>query len=499
MKRLLARLLVLALLAGAIGFAGQRWYAHRTGIEGWAERTTPVPTRTVTDAALREAFAQRDAAVPAKAYEDAFLYLLEGFVNYRSPMGARANWPGTPSSNGRRSDGLEGFARFFPLAAAWLASGRPDELEVGGRRVSLTAMLREGLLAGTDRDGPEYWGVITSTSQRLFESGDVALGVWLTRDRIWARLERAEKDRVAAWLRRALAVHAYEGNWSLIPVLVERVLLSLGEDVCCDQIVTQRFWREFKALSLGGGWIADGTAVDYYNAWAMQYLMFWIDRVDPSFDPAFIRDSNRQMVGFYQYMLGPKGAPLFGRSVCYRMAVPVPLLVAQSISPGTVSKGRAMRALDASWTYFVSHGATRDGGIVQGFCGPDLALVNDYTAPASCLWGARGLILALALDRELGLLDAKREPLPVEEADFSVREPHLKWRLDGRKATGEIVLTIEENADKDVPPAFRAFGAKNAFKEWLYQMPARPANRAALYDAKQYSTEQAFTRCEPAR
>ncbi|MFZ4759142.1 MAG: DUF2264 domain-containing protein, partial [Burkholderiaceae bacterium] len=380
------------------------------------------------------------------------------------------------------------------------ASGRPDEVEVGGRKVSISAMLREGLLAGTDRDGPEYWGVITSGNQRLFESADVALGVWLSRDQIWAKLDREGKDRVATWLRRALAVHAYEGNWSLIPIVVERVLVSLGEDVCCDQIVMARYWREFKALSMGGGWIADGTqGADYYNAWAMQYLMFWIDRIDPGFDPVFIRESNRQMAGFFQHLIGPKGAPLFGRSICYRMAVPVPLLVSQALSPGVVSKGRAMRALDASWSYFVTHGATRDGGIVQGFCGPDLAVVNDYTSPASCLWSARGLVLAMLLDREHGLLEAKREPLPVEEGDFSVSQPNLKWRVDGKKATGEIVLTIEANAQADAPPAFKAYTARNAFKEWLRHKPDRPANHDALYGAKSYSTEQTFTRCEPVR
>jgi hypothetical protein len=499
MRRLVRRLAILALVVAVLGFGALRWFAHRYGVEGWAERTTPVATRTVTDAALRQAFAPRDGGLPSKSYEDAFLYLLEGFVNYRSPMGARANWPGAPSDHGRATDGLEGFARFFPLAASWLASGRPDEVEVGGRKVSITAMLREGLLAGTDRDGPEFWGVITSGNQRLFESADVAIGVWLTRDRIWAKLDRDGRDRVATWLRRALAVHAYEGNWSLIPIVVERVLVSLGEDVCCDQIVTERYWREFKALSLGGGWIADGTqGADYYNAWAMQYLMFWIDRIDPGFDPAFIRDSNRRMVGFFQYMIGPKGAPLFGRSVCYRMAVPVPLLVAQVLSPGAVAKGRAMRALDASWSYFVTHGATRDGGITQGFCGQDLALVNDYTAPASCLWSARGLVLALALDRELGLLDAKREPLPVEERDFSVRQPDLKWRLDGTKATGEIVLTIESDEKSEAPP-LRPHTARDAFKEWLRHRPYRPANQDALYGARRYSTEQTLTRCEPVR
>jgi hypothetical protein len=498
MMRRLRTLAFLALIAGALAFGAARWLAHRTGTEGWTERTTPVPTRTVTDAALRAAFAPRPEGLPPKAYEDAFVYLLEGFVHYRSTLGARVYYPGTPSKNGRTSDGLEGFARFLPIGAAWLASGRPDAVQVGGRTVSVTAMLREGLLAGTDRDGPEHWGVITSGNQRLFESADIALGVWLTRDLIWAKLDRAEKDRVATWLRRALVVHAYEGNWSLIPVMVEQVLLALGEDVCCDQVYVARYWREFKQLAVGGGWIADGSqGVDYYNAWAMQYLMFWIDRIDPAFDPVFIRDTNRRFVAFYQHLMSPKGAPLMGRSVCYRMATPVPLLTAQALSPGAVSKGRAMRALDATWSYFVDHGATRDGAITQGFCGPDLALVDDYTAPGSCLWSARGLVVALALDRELGLLSAPREPLPVEAGDFEVFEEHLRWRVRGRRETGEVTIEIETN-DPAAQPAFTPFGTSHRLREWLRNRPERPANHDAMYGRRSYSTEQTFTRCEPA-
>jgi hypothetical protein len=496
MKRWIGTLALLALVAGVLAFGAARWFAHRTGTEGWTERTTPVPTRTVTDAELRAAFAARPEGLPPKAYEDAFVYLLEGFVNYRSQLGARVAYPGTPSKNGRDSDGLEGFARFFAIGAAWLASGRPDSVQVGARTVSVTALLRDGLLAGTDRDGREFWGVITSGNQRLFESADVALGVWLTRDRIWAKLDRAEKDRVATWLRRALVVHAYEGNWSLIPVLVERVLLALGEDVCCDQVYVARYWREFKQLALGGGWIADGTqGADYYNAWGMQYLMFWIDRIDPAFDPSFIRDTNRRFVAFYQHLMSPKGAPLMGRSVCYRMATPVPLLTALAMSPGVVSKGRAMRALDATWSYFVNHGATRDGAITQGFCGPDLALVNDYTAPGSCLWSARGLVVALALDRELGLLEAPREPLPVEAGDFEVFEEHLKWRVRGRRETGEVTIEIETN-DPSAQPAFTPFGMSHRLREWLRNRPERPANHDAMYGRRTYSTEQTFTRCE---
>jgi hypothetical protein len=497
--RALRILLALTALA-ALGFAGLRWFADRTGVDGWDQRTVPIANRGVTDAAIRQRFGDHPKGLDTRAYEDAFLYLLEGFVNYRSSAGARVYYPGTPSRNGRTSDGLEGFARFFPIAASWLASGRPDTIVLGGNTVSLERILREGLLAGTRRGGAEFWGVITSNNQRLVESADIALGLWLSRERLWARLEPAERAQVSTWLKRALVVDAYEGNWSLFPILVRRVLVALGEDVCCDEIVVDRYWRQFKQLAMGGGWIADGLqGADYYNAWAMQYVMFWLDQIDPAFDPQFIRESNRAMVAFYQHLMSPRGAPLMGRSVCYRMATPVPLLTAQVLSPGTVSPGRAMRALDAAWGWFVTHGALADGGITQGFCGKDLALVNDYTAPASCLWGARGLVVALYLDPRLHLLDAPREPLPVEAGDFEVTETALGWTVRGTRARGEVVLTITGNPGGPEQPTIRPYTTRHALREWLTHRPSRPNNQDALYKRREYSTEQTMTRCEPAQ
>jgi hypothetical protein len=497
MSRRAARfVIVVGALLLAVGAAAW-WALERAGVQGWTQRSAPVPNRGVTDAQLRAVFRTQLAAPRSEAYELAFAYLLEGFVNYRSALGARAYYPGTPSKNGRASDGLEGFARFFPLAGAWLASGRADEIDIGGRTVSISRLLREGLIAGTDRDGPEFWGVITSGNQRLFESADVALGVWLTRERIWSTLDPTQRRNVTQWLHRALEVDAFEGNWSLIPVTVRQVLRALGEDSGSEDVVVDRYWRDFKKLAIGGGWIADGAqGADHYNAWAMQYLMFWIDLIDPSFDPAFIRDTNRDFVAFYQYLMSLKGAPLMGRSVCYRMATPVPLLTAQVLSPGVVSAGRAMRALDATWSFFVGHGAMANGAITQGFCGTDLALVNDYTSPASCLWSARGLLLALFLDRDGGLLSVPREPLPVELGDYTVPHRNLKWRLEGTARTGEVAWLFDGNPDGADQPVFQAYTWRHALGEWLGHRPQRPDNHRALYERRRYTTEQSFTRCD---
>ena len=496
-KRTFSRVIGILLALMVLAFIGQRWIAHRTGIEGWTDRAAPKPNQIITDQMLRQRFSGHVDGLNSKAYEDGFRYFLEGHLNYRSPQGAAVFYPGSHSFNGRKSDGFEAFSRFFPLAASWIASGRPDAFEHAGRSVSITQTVKQGLLSGTDRANPEYWGVIRSRHQTLVESADIALGVWLSRKQIWANLSRPEQVQVVTWLKRALEVDPFPGNWSLFPIIVHRVLVALGEDDCCNDNSMTRMYREFKQLTIGGGWIEDPpNGADYYNVWAMQYLLFWIDQIDPKFDPQFIRDTNRQMVGFFSHLLSPKGAPLWGRSVCYRMATPVPLLVAQVLNPDVISKGLAMRALDAAWGYFITHGAVANGVITQGFCGPDLALVNEYTAPGSCLWGTRGLVVALYLDPEMKLLDVKREKLPVEIADYVVTEKNLQWSVQGFKDRGEVVLTMEKNAQGESQPAFRPFGLKQRLREWVENRPVRPSNHAALYDRRQYSTNQSMTSCE---
>ena len=495
-RRWLGFALLLGLIGVALLLAAAKWYGNGSGVEGWNENTAPLANKTITDEAIKRSFANHASGLSSKAYDDAFRYLLEGYLNYRSREGALIFYPGAHSSNGHRVDGLEGYARFFPLAASWLAAGKSDAIELSNRTVSVAASLREGLLAGTRRDGAEYWGSITSRQQRLVESADIALGLWLSRDFIWSKLSGDEKRQVTVWLERAMQVDTWPGNWTLFPVLVQRVLLALGADNCCYDQITATQYRQFKTLYKGNGWFEDPpNGFDYYNAWAIQYTLFWLDQIDPKFDPQFIRAAHKDFVGFYKHLVSTRGVPVMGRSVCYRMATSAPLLMAQVLAPDEVSKGMAARALDTTWGHFVSNGALANGAITQGFCGKDLSVLNTYSGPASCLWGARSLVLALYLEPKLRLLDAARDKLPVEQGNFEVNSPSIKWSAKGTQATGEVVLTLEANP-ADAAPPLQPYGRKVQLIEWIEQRPKRPENHAALYGRRQYSSHQTAIACE---
>lgn len=496
-RRALAALLALALLGTVmLAIAVVVLLPKRTGVQGWNDRVAPRDNTVVTDAALTAAFAPSAAPYGASAYEAAARYAFEGWAAYRTADGERANYPGAKSENGGAVDGFEGFARMFPLAAAWLASGRPSTIPVTGGTLDLAETFARGLAAGTDPTRPTYWGRIGDFNQRIVEAADVALGLWLSRDHVWAKLDAPARARVVEWLSGAVAAQPYEGNWQLFPLVTHRALAALGADVSRWDARLQSSWEFFRQFHRGGGWFFDPPhGFDYYNAWSIHYSMFWLARIDPDFDRKFVATTAADFARFYVHLFGPQGQPLMGRSVCYRTAAPLPLLTAASLAPGSIPVGQAMRAMDLTWSVFVQRGVFADGSVTQGFCGADLSTLAPYSGPASCLWALRGLVVAFALDRELGLFAAPREALPVERGDFSVTQPDIGWTVSGTQSSGRVVLTLASNPEGD-GPARVPYGRKHQALEWLMHKPRRPDNSAALYGRRTYASDAPVALCE---
>jgi len=473
----------------------------RLGVEGWRERASPIETTAAPLIALQARFAKAGGRVDASDYELLTTYFFEGWAAYRTPRAERAHYPGLPSASGRRSDGLEGYARMFPLAAAWLASGRAPLIPTAKGPLDLAEVFARGLVTGTDPASPDYWGPITDYSQTLVESADIALGLWLARKEVWARLSPLEQRQVASWLMQALGSQPYDGNWQLFPMLVHRSLKALGVDVSHFDARMQTNWEIFRSFYRGQGWFDDPPhGLDDYNAWSIHYALFWLQRIDPGFEQAFISQAQGEFARFYLNLFGPQGHPQRGRSTCYRMATPAPLLASLATAPGAIPRGQAMRALDLTWSWFIGHGALAAGSVTAGLCGDDPALQANYSGPASCLWSLRPLVMVFALDRELGLLDAAREPLAVERGDFVVTHATTGWTIRGTRATGAIDLLIDANPPEDTSgggPALKPYRLSTQLVEALVQAPRRPDNTDALYLRRHYATDKPIGRCPP--
>ncbi|MBP2157890.1 MULTISPECIES: DUF2264 domain-containing protein [Asticcacaulis] len=414
-----------------------------------------------------------------------FGYFVAGFYRHAIPGFARVHYPGMPSIRGHRITGLEGFARTAPLLAAWLHSGRPGVFE--GR--DLIESLAQGLLRGTDPASPDYWGDMADDDQRMVEAADIARTVWLSRNQLWDRWSRAERERVATWLLQVNGSQIrVRNNWLLFPDVVNAALNALGWPAPDGY----ENYLEFKRLHYRErGWFFDiPEGIDFYNCWGITYDLFWLRQLAPALDSRFLNDAIRQSGDLTAHLISPEGIPIMGRSVCYRTAVPVPVLAAAHLTPTGNWPGLARRALAAVWDYFVRRGVLTDGTLTMGYFGNDPRLIDGYTGPGSSHWGLRSLVLAMMFDDAAPFWNAEAESLPVERRDYKLRLPRLGWMVTGGQKSKDIVITIAGNHRRRV--RLEPVTLKMLREEQARETPRRPKNHAAKYLARSYSAKCPF-------
>jgi hypothetical protein len=458
-------------------------------------RRSRVPIRKFPMNADRELDGFRSGRPPGPAdYEELFRYFLEGFETYRSPHGALIYYHGLPSRHGTRVDALEGFSRSAPMWGAWVHSGRPRVIRMlNGDNVDLVDQFRKGLLSGTDARGDEYWGDVSDLDQRIVEASDIALSVWLFRDTVWDTLSTVQKAQVVNWLKQSEVHEVSDNNWHLFPVFIGAVLTSLGTPN--GGISMREHYARFKEFYRGDGWFSDGPGnnFDYYNAWAIHYQLYWLQQVDPGWDREFILGARHQFLANYRYLMGPHGVPILGRSVCYRMAAPAPLVFGQEADGSEISRAEARRALDLTWSYFIRRGALKDGNVSQGYCGADPRILDNYSGPASCLWALRSLIAAYYMPSKSAFWKEEAGSLPIDEAGYKLEIPAIHWTVTGEKSTGTI--RINRAGGTDVAIQLSTYGAVRQLASAFLWRPFRPENSRAKYDQNLYSSAQPFCGC----
>jgi hypothetical protein len=420
-----------------------------------------------------------------------FEYFAAGFVRHADPGYARVQYAGAGSRNGYRVDGLEGFARTGTLLAAWVYSGRSPLLggSASAPPANIIEMLRSGLVKGADPQSGDYWGDFHDEDQRIVEAADIARIVWMTRDTVWNQLTVRERQRLRSWLLTAGNMSTPRTNWMLFPVFVNLTLASLPGEAEAP-LLRQRahtVFTEYRKLYRERGWFNDPPhGTDFYNTWGIPYELFWIHQVDASFETDFIVSALEQSALLTQYLIGPQGVPILGRSVCYRTAVPVPLLAANLLQPQKFPTGRAARALDVVWQYFVAHDALQDGALTQGYFTADLRLLDLYSGTGSCHWGLRSLLLALLHPPGDAFWQVAEEPLPVETGDYRLDLTSLGWVVEGHHDSGEITITVPDNTDE--PNSIEPHTWRMRVEEFLLRKPVRPGNHEVKYESRQYSS-----------
>jgi hypothetical protein len=435
-----------------------------------------------------------ESAAGTRGYDGLFDYFLTGFRAHASRGGARIRYCGAASDAGLRVNALEGFARTAPLFAAWLYSGRPARFhsELTGEDIDLIAVLRNGILAGVDRDSADYWGDIAGADQRRVEAADIARTLWLTKPLIWDHLQLEERQKILRWLAPAGRFESPRNNWALFPIIVTLVVAQLEPDGLTEARIAgaREQFAAYRRLYRESGWFNDPpTGVDFYNTWAISYELFWINKLDPHFDSDFITTAIASSGSLTEHLISPRGIPIMGRSICYRTAVPVPVLAVQLVNPAN-EPGRARRALDVVWSHFLSRGVLRDGALSQGYYQPDLRFLDRYSGPGSCHWGLRSLTMAFLFAADDPFWTVQPGSLPVEERDYRIELPLLGWRVTGEQRSGNI--TIEILANETGRQASEQYTWTDRVTELLTHRSRRPHNHEVKYESRTYSVSEPF-------
>ncbi|MFE0678009.1 DUF2264 domain-containing protein [Streptomyces sp. NPDC058867] len=354
--------------------------------------------------------------------------LLAAVEPYATADRALYHLPGDRQSfSGRLSDGLEGYARTLLLAAF-----RGDE----------TALERyaDGLAAGT----AGVWPRVEHRSQPLVEAASVALALRLTRPLLWDRLDDGVRQRTASWLADALTAEPWPCNWELFPVTVGGFLESVGHEPEASRKAVDRGLERIERWYLGDGWYTDGDGrkFDYYNGWAMHLypvLHAWLAD-DPALLDLYGGRLSRHLHD-YARLFAADGAPLHqGRSLTYRFATTAPLWLGALTGHTPLAPGLTRRLASGALRHFRERGAPDERGLLTlGWHGPDPAVLQDYSGPASPYWASKAF-LCLLLPPEHEVWTAREEPSPAEGPDAAHPVTPPNWLLQSTASDGLVRL-----------------------------------------------------------
>lgn len=418
-------------------------------------------------------------------------YIAEAFSHYQIWDYTHAYYPGRPGQQTVRTDALEGVSRVLPLFAAWLIHSRQERLNgLNLQPIHISNMIRQAFIHGTDPTHKGYWGKLENYDQKICESADLALTLWLSKEWVWDKLETGLQQQIISWFEQVNHCEIVDNNWHLFPLLVQFVIRDLTG---IDHIAKWRYDR-IKAFYVGDGWFRDGAKgnFDYYNAWGFYYSLYWLNQISPDFDTDFIQQSLNQFNQYYLHFMTPTGIPFFGRSACYRLAVSAPLIAGVDLGCSSVTVGEAKNALENTLRYFINHGAFQAGAPTQGLFSDDPRLVDNYSGPASSFWSLRAVIIAFYCGQRIDLWEALANPLPIEKSDFHFEIPAIKASVIGVQETQEVTVIFREEYTHQQNPLTRRLELQSCTQkviESLIGQSRRPKNNLLRKGITSYSSK----------
>ncbi|MEU7853972.1 DUF2264 domain-containing protein [Nonomuraea sp. NPDC049141] len=371
-------------------------------------------------------------------------HLLASVVPYATDDFAQYRLPGRQSRSGPVSDGLEGYARTFMLAAFRIAGA-------GGQMPpALLERYAQGLVAGTDPAHPYAWPALTDMSQPLVEAASIALALHETRPWLYDRLSPAEQERVVAWLAGFVGKRTPDNNWVLFRVVVEQFLAEVGGPYEAAEITGGL--ERIEEWYVGDGWYSDGAGknFDYYAGWALHlYPVLWARMAGDTARLERYGERLRLFLGQYQHLFAADGGPVHqGRSLTYRFATAAPLWLGALAGSSPLPPGRTRRIASGVLRHFAERGVPDERGLLTlGWYDTFLPVTQSYSGPGSPYWASKAF-LGLLLPPEHPVWTDAEVPAPIDLADQAVALRPPGWLLHATREDG-VVRLVNHGSDRD--------------------------------------------------
>lgn len=354
--------------------------------------------------------------------------------------------PGPASVSGRWSDGLEGYARTFLLAAFRLAGAAGEDPH------RFAEWYAQGLAAGVDPAGPDRWPRFGEYGQAKVEAASIALGLHLTRPWLWDQLSSRTQQRLLDWLAPMVGDDMPQNNWVWFRAVTGAFAKTVGgawsQDDFDHAISCTDLWHA------GDGWYSDGLSgserrnFDHYSGWAMHFypLLFCSITGDDALAQRY-RERLRRYLSDYAHLIGGNGSPLIqGRSLTYRFAVLAPLWIGALYDATPLPPGQTRRIGGLMLDHFTNAGALdSDGLLTLGWHFKFPRIRQVYSGPASPYWASKGFA-GLLLPASHEVWTADEVPLPVEQEDYQFHLPGPGWTVSGTASDG-VVRVVNHGSD----------------------------------------------------
>ena len=377
----------------------------------------------------------------------------------RSGSPARVLYPDDRRGLPDAVDAIESFARIASAWGAWLRNpANPATISFDGHDIDLESLLRQALLDGTNPANPyTYWGDIDHLDQRIVESADIAVAIWMSRERVFNKMTAAEQLQIITWLAQVDGKGTYTDNWILFTAMAQAVRHHLGfpapeNDLDNRLMQIGEFYR-------GDGWYVDGPTDEFelYNAWMFgwHYLLWtWIDGDRRPDHRQQVLQRGRSFIDGFLHFFGANGSyPAWGRSIVYRFAALAPFAVGHFLKIAPDDPGLLRRVSSGCIRYFYDRELfdPEDHFVRQGYHGNFPPAGEAYISPGSPYWCCHGLF-ALTFDKDDPFWTATESPLPVERDDFELVLPAPGFVLSGRKETGQVLLLNSRSGQEHDAP-----------------------------------------------